>query len=251
MIGRRLIATAIVLFPLLPTDAFAKPAAKCFTRAYSAQHLANHPHQTVTSFTLSLTGGRDDPHMGFSAWITRRGDARRLYTGGVCSSTAERGKALMRCSVDCDGGGIGVESQRKDGAVLVHLAQPLGYGRLVLSTTCGDDVDPVDVTLHPGIDDKSFRLDPAPLTLCKQLEVQTSTGEVPSHAAAPATDPDSWVIVKRRSEKECYVIAANPGEDNVEVVSTFKDFVTGENQRKTITKYCGCASQGCSWALPQ
>lgn len=72
-----------------------------------------------------------------------------------------------------------------------------------------------------------------------------------SLAGAPATDPDGWVIVKRKSEPECYVIAARPGEDDVEIVATFKDFILDEGLRKRIVRHCGCSNEGCSWELPQ
>lgn len=162
---------------LIPANAQSQPSPQCFARTYTAQHLAKHPQQTVTSVTLSLYTGRNAPQLEFWIWVTKRGDTRRLYTGGLCHPSNERGKPLLSCTVDCDGGGIGIETRKQDGSILVHLATPLGYGHLFLSSSCGDDVDPTEFTLTPGIDDKSFRLDPTSYSVCRGLEAQLPAGD--------------------------------------------------------------------------
>lgn len=162
---------------MVPTSGQTQPTVQCFTRDYSFNHLAQHPQQTVTSFTLSLSVPRDGSHSQFAVWVATRGKPTRLFTGGTCVATDQRANSRLSCAVDCDGGGIGVEGVTPDGSVLVHLAQPWGSGELQLNSSCGGDDNANGYTLKAGIDDRVFKLAPAPLQFCQRLEATLPRGE--------------------------------------------------------------------------
>jgi hypothetical protein len=142
----------------------------CFTRRYDAAHLARHPQQRITRMTFMLrvssyaTEGRTQPaarleervYYQFGLAVQRRGEKRTLRTSGNCS-----GDDKIRCAVDCDGGGV--EIARSGESLLVTLDNERGIQML------GDCDGAKGVWIKAGVDDKVFRVDPAPAETCKAL----------------------------------------------------------------------------------
>lgn len=131
----------------------------CYSRAYSADHLAKHPQQKVTYIEFRLAYHRFEPdqffpegqrNYYFEALARVRGKGRLLKAFGECSP--QGGK--ISCGVDCDGGGLVVKRTDKPGQILVDLT---AYGHLRMTEGCGEDEDDY-VDLEPGADDKTFLL---------------------------------------------------------------------------------------------
>lgn len=144
-------------------------AERCFLRRYDAHHLKAHPRQRVEAIGLCvdveriLPEEKTDPvryRYNFSFAAKLKGRAKPATTGGECgyayvpaAEQPPRTGTAIHCGVDCDGGGITVES-RKDGAeLLVRL------DRIRVAGGCGGDDDEskaFDIT--GGADDKVFVL---------------------------------------------------------------------------------------------
>jgi hypothetical protein len=151
-------------------------AALCFTRTYNAAHPKRHPHQRVTEMILALRyvhlndydailvatddGGtvKQDFRYDFTLAANTRDHSETLYAGGDCASWKEIG-----CGVDCDGGGIGIDSVG-DGKkqILVRLERICTLG-------CADGPD---VDLEGGTDDKVFKLAKTPTSVCDDMEAE-------------------------------------------------------------------------------
>lgn len=138
----------------------------CFTRQYSAEHLKEHSRQVVTSMRVSIEDSASTREVGYPyllrMGIKLRGSGNELRSEALCTliKAPEKVGLLLRCKVECDGGGVAVESTRDGKAVRVHLAKPLGDGSIRLTTSC--DSKSTDKELSAGDDDKLFRLDAAP-----------------------------------------------------------------------------------------
>ena len=124
----------------------------CYARTYDAKHLAAHPRQLLTRFTLSdgppgstLEKGTLEVSLAF----TVRGDKEVYGTLGICRD----GGASLRCGVEGDGGSFTVT---RDGKGLL-----LRIKRLAAE---GEKFSP-DVAVNS--DDKLVRLHPAPASACR------------------------------------------------------------------------------------
>jgi hypothetical protein len=82
-----------------------------------------------------------------------------LHNGGYCK---EDGSAKMKCSIECDGGGVNV-MWRSPSAILMEL----GRIRMI---SCGDAVDDTAVDVTEGKDDRDFLLHRVDDAVCKGLE---------------------------------------------------------------------------------
>jgi hypothetical protein len=139
----------------------------CFARAYTSQHLSEHPLQNVKTMRMLAVVDPENPDtvdLRIGVWFrTIKG---RLETDGNCSSPHVEGEpdnaSSAHCSVACDGGQIDV-ALRSDGAV--RLGIPAG-ARLWDPHAKGDD-DTVHGAFGP--DDKLFRLDRSPLAACTDM----------------------------------------------------------------------------------
>lgn len=135
----------------------------CFGRKYDAKHLAAHPDQKVTEIRYNLTwhvfseeeGGQGAYLFLLSA--KRRGDRELLHASGPCM--VREGKVF--CGVECDGGGL-YAKRRDDGSLLLSFDDMWG---IRMTPDCGEEEEDA-VSLEPGKDDKSFRLDPLPASAC-------------------------------------------------------------------------------------
>ena len=161
----RLILTAS-LAAALSLPAMAAPAAAaslfrdwqaggphCYARTYDAKHLAAHPRQLLTSFTLSdgpPGATRAKGTLEISVSFTVRGRKEVYGTLGICRD----GGASLRCGVEGDGGSFTVT---RDGKGLLLRIRRLA--------TEGETFSPeVAVTS----DDRLVRLHPAPASVCRR-----------------------------------------------------------------------------------
>lgn len=143
-------------------------AESCFLRRYDAAHLRAHPRQKVEAIGLCveveriLPEEKADPvryRYNFDFAAKLKGRAKPATTGGECGFAyvplAEqplRGPAI-HCGVDCDGGGIRVESRKDGDELLVRLE------RIRVSGGCGGEDDEANAfDLEGGADDRVFLL---------------------------------------------------------------------------------------------
>ncbi|SMQ62106.1 hypothetical protein SAMN06295905_0619 [Devosia lucknowensis] len=143
-------------------------ATACWQRVYDEGHLAAHPRQSVTTMTFAAGFyAHDEPEPEdagltlFGMTVTLR-DGTKGYTSGGCWP-GEGG--LLRCGVDCDGGGVAVSAAR-NGGLLIDL-EATGYIRM--EGECGSDGEAESFSLEPGADDRQFRLPVADAKACKGL----------------------------------------------------------------------------------
>jgi len=146
----------------------------CFKRIYTADHLKSHPQQNVRTMLLLVTGAgavEAETETRYTAGIgvTFRKVGARFETYGDCPSLkvaaqlGEGDKDALACSIDCDGGHIGV--RLKDGkTVLVSI--PDGAR---ITEAGKDDEEGSDARKRFGADDKLFRLDRTGLADCLPL----------------------------------------------------------------------------------
>jgi hypothetical protein len=141
----------------------------CFVRKYDAAHLAKHPLQKVSAMTLLLNAEMDQEAQSFG-YSFRLGVKFRDRPGDFDSSGScghaevnedSKGKEQMGCGVDCDGGGIAVEIGKTDSTVLVRLDS--------IRIWRNNKPDEEGLNLSGGADDRVFRLDRAPLEMCRSL----------------------------------------------------------------------------------
>jgi hypothetical protein len=146
-----------------------KKSFACFVRKYDAAHLAGHPLQKVSAMTLLINAEIDPEDKSLGYWFrlgvkfrNRPGD---FDSSGSCGSAHvnddSNGKEQMRCGVDCDGGGIVVEMGKTDSAVLIRLDS--------IRIWRHNKPDDEGLNLSGGADDRVFRLDRAPLEMCRAL----------------------------------------------------------------------------------
>lgn len=142
----------------------------CFVREYDAAHLAKHPHQKVAAMKLLVTAEQvpedENINHSFTLGLKFRHKPGDFRSGGHCghakASESENGKEHFGCSVDCDGGGIDVELSADAKSTVVRVG----------SVSIWDNNKPDDDNrprLEGGTDDRVFRLDRAPLEMCKSL----------------------------------------------------------------------------------
>ncbi|QCI66958.1 hypothetical protein [Phreatobacter stygius] len=127
----------------------------CYARSYAADHLAAHPHQRVTAMTLLLKRGREPATPAeFQIFVTVRGDRNLWSANGECAAGSG-----ITCSVECDGGGFSIASNATPQTVLLSLEDP--DGRISMNGCDGGERE-----LQAGRDDRRFRLDRAPNSVC-------------------------------------------------------------------------------------
>jgi hypothetical protein len=155
----------------------AEPGRKaCWRRVYDAKHLVTHPRQKLTQLTFFLrvsgydAGGPyvfknpDHIYYNFALSLKRRGDKRTLTTSGDCL-----GEKTIDCSVDCDRGGVTIDSPSPSDGLSISLnVNGIAFGGNCETTT--------GTWVRPGADDKVFNLDPAPMEACKTLEKEQLGG---------------------------------------------------------------------------
>jgi len=108
-------------------------AGSCYTRTYSAEHLRKNPNQTVAYLAIRFEGGDDV----IAHSRVRFRDSGRDWSNGLFCWTpdpARDGKAILGCSVECDGGSF---LMRKRGADAILVTTRGGW--MVGPGGCGND----------------------------------------------------------------------------------------------------------------
>jgi len=142
----------------------------CFVRHYDADHLAHHPLQTVNAMKLLVTAAKAPEDEGldysFRLGVDFRHRPGDFDSSGDCghakASETAGGGVQLKCSVDCDGGGITVEVSRDDKSVIVRLDS-------VRIWRANKPDEEAAQSLKGGADDRVFRLDRASPNDCASL----------------------------------------------------------------------------------
>ena len=131
----------------------------CFVRRYDADHLARRPKQKVAAVKLLMSAEYDneirDLRYSFRLGFKYRHRSGDFDSSGSCSHAVfenSGNEIRFGCSVDCEGGGIGVALSKDDKSAIVRLARV----RVWQSNKPDDDAEE---SLVAGADDKIFRLD--------------------------------------------------------------------------------------------
>lgn len=151
--------------------AIAPKAYACFVRSYDAAHLARHPQQKVRVMKLLVTAETSAEDQSLS-YTFRLGVGFRNRSGafdsvGGCghakSGEDEAGPAHLGCSIECDGGGMGVDLADDNKSVLVGLSRIRiwPHGKLDDKEAARD--------LESGADDRVFRLERVIAAECAPL----------------------------------------------------------------------------------
>jgi hypothetical protein len=141
----------------------------CFTRVYDANHLARHPLQKVSAMKLLVTAEKEASEpttYNFRMGLKYRARSGDFDSSGYCGHVeAEGGKSELRlgCSVDCDGGGIGVGLTPDNKSVMLRVE------RVRIWRNNKPDDEASASALVGGADDRVFRLDRTSLDQCASL----------------------------------------------------------------------------------
>jgi hypothetical protein len=144
-------------------------AERCFLRRYESSHLKARPRQRVEAIGLCVDVERILPEektdavryrYNFSFAAKLKGRAKPATTGGECgyayvpaAEQPPRTGQVIHCGVDCDGGGVTVESRKAGAELLVRL------DRIRVAGGCGgDDNEGKAFDLTGGADEKVFVL---------------------------------------------------------------------------------------------
>jgi hypothetical protein len=148
----------------------------CFSREYDAAHLASHKLQKVTAMRLLVTAERvpEDEAINFSFRLGvrfrhRSGDFDSSGDCGhaaVAQETSDR--AVLRCSVDCDGGGLEISMTSDNESTMIRLE------RVRIWRRSNPDEEAADA-LVAGADDRVFRLHRVSLKDCTSLVTDRKT----------------------------------------------------------------------------
>lgn len=143
----------------------------CFTRVYSADHLAHHPKQKVDRMKLLVTAEKT-PSEGASGYSFRLGLNYRNRKGafdssGECRNAVFEEKpgdhaARLGCSVDCDGGGIGIDMSKDNRAAILSVERV----RIWRNNKPDEEAS---YSLEAGHDDHIFRLERVDDKQCASL----------------------------------------------------------------------------------
>jgi hypothetical protein len=145
----------------------------CFSRAYDAGHLAQHPRQNVRTMLLLVSAKSEidsGPSYELRISVTFRRSGVHFESAGDCGSIHDAADAggsaeVAHCGVDCDGGSLDV-AIKNEKSVLVSIPEGARLWR-----AGGDDDSGSDGRKRFGADDKVFRLDKVALTECLRLAV--------------------------------------------------------------------------------
>ena len=153
------------MFGATPT----KKSYACFVRKYDAQHLAQHPKQTVATMKLLMTAEIPSDattfNYSFRLGVKFRNRPARMESFGDCGHVVaeDTGQEVrFGCGVDCDGGGLGVALAKDDKSVMVQLERVRVWKRNTAPEETAED-------LGDSADDKKFRLDRTELRDCAEL----------------------------------------------------------------------------------
>jgi len=143
----------------------------CYTRRYTADHLAKHPKQTVAEMEFRLNYYRHEPDQTwpqgqrnyyFALYAKVKGKTRKLKAFGECTPVT----GAISCGVECDGGGVLV-MRRPENKALVYFPDAQSFIRM---TEGCDESEDNAVELKPGSDDWEFLLSRSADAACPDFE---------------------------------------------------------------------------------
>jgi len=170
---------------ILGSDAGRHDASACFIRTYDAVHLAQHPDQKVTKIIVLLKRQEEGSEEDVARWrfrfgVNLRKDPASYRIGGDCGPARIetehadlKGKLIVGCGVDCEGGGLVVEPGVQKETIRVHLAS-IRINRSEgqpdsMSAPNAEPDDPATGRLEGGKDDRLFLLRRTKITDCLPL----------------------------------------------------------------------------------
>ncbi|SNZ20849.1 hypothetical protein [Cohaesibacter gelatinilyticus] len=173
------VATLIATACILPTGVQAAElrygSDQCFIRTYNKAHLAKNPAQQVTQIRFvhrpsaynfdeaALSQGQGGRVKEQVALVdVRFRNQRRLKQTVYC--TNESGARL--CGVECDGGRFAYRF-KPNGSMLIDLRKT---GGMLLGSFCGEESADQSHWFGTNKDDQLFRLDPADMSACSDLQ---------------------------------------------------------------------------------
>lgn len=143
----------------------------CFVRVYDARHFARHPKQKVKSMKLLVTAEGTPEDAGnvysFRLGLSYRNRRGAFDSSGECRSAVLQEKpgeheTRLGCSVDCDGGGIGVGLSKDDRAAILSVERV----RIWRNNRPDEEAS---YSLEAGQDDRVFRLERVDSRQCASL----------------------------------------------------------------------------------
>lgn len=155
MVARATVCAAILMLgsPALaqsPQDRMFPGPDSCYSRTYTADHLAKHPRQRVTDIRISPDFQIAAPRLGLRVTLRLRGTPGGAFEGyGYCEN---EGGDTVYCTMEGDAGGFAV-TPAKGGAVLVSVSS--------LGMSFENDAGFVTLERNKG-DDRRFLLRPSP-----------------------------------------------------------------------------------------
>jgi hypothetical protein len=141
----------------------------CFTRVYDADHLARHKLQKVSAMKLLVTAEQEagEPmQLSFRMGLKYRTRAGDFDSSGSCGNAQiEEGwkEPRIGCSVDCDGGGIGIALTPDNKSAMLRVE------RVRIWRHNKPDDEASATSLVGGADDRVFRLDRTGIEQCASL----------------------------------------------------------------------------------
>jgi hypothetical protein len=126
--------------------------------------LAKHPNQLITNVGLLFRSAKSGSQYKyeFMLQVRMRGKIETMRTVGVCRGAEG---ADLRCSVECDGGGVNVKVRPH------HLMMYLDRIRMA---SCGKDPVNIENTeeISGGIDDREFRINRFDDAMCSDMHFE-------------------------------------------------------------------------------
>lgn len=165
-------AFALIFIQSAPTTAQEAPLedyffsfATCYGRSYSVEHLKRHPNQNVVEIAIShfphaqeLLGLEspwqpypETPNIALKLDVLMKDEEKIWQTDAICSQANDR----LRCQLECDAGHFFLQSHKNE-SLLITDGSDLHFN----SCDTGSRI------LKREPDDKSFRLNPIPLSHC-------------------------------------------------------------------------------------
>ena len=123
-----------------PTEQMFPRSDSCYARNYGAAHLAKHPEQRVTRFTVSPDFVSEAPRLALELRLSLRGNGGGAFTAqAICENTG----GSIYCALEGDAGGFQIDPA-KNRNILVSVSS-LGMsfenegGFVTLERNTGDD----------------------------------------------------------------------------------------------------------------
>ncbi|MCB1506587.1 MAG: hypothetical protein KDJ47_16550 [Hyphomicrobiaceae bacterium] len=158
-----LVAASPWALPVHASESVAKlletsKASTCFSRAYSAAHLAAHPRQQVAEiYLIPAPNGlnAEAGQLSVMLAVKLKGSADYMPNGMICPP----GPATLTCKLEDDGGTVTLSVRNSK-----RLAVEPGPNGIGVEGASG-----MEMIAKADGDDRLFLLDPAPVSVCRRL----------------------------------------------------------------------------------